>query len=519
MSDDPNRPFADENSEDTHENFGSGGIESHEYVDDFIATEDVMPVGSVDVAAAPAAPPTTDTGETARYSHAQLRRARDVLTRLYAVRRAARFYPLEHPAVREGVDALLYSISEYHNEGVDIHFGFFEGEILLGEQLLTEESLLFDQLIRDMTAIGVGSLSIRREVTGEELARFVKLASQDAGEIDEQGGLESLARHLRLDHIDIGEVRTVERYTPPDDVTEEARGSYNGAVSLLREIDRLMRVDRSVSASKVKGVVRSLVDNVLGNRYAMLQLTGLKNYDEYTFYHSANVAILSLALGSLITRDYRFLSSLGVGALLHDVGKLSIELDVLNKPGPLNPDEWEHMRQHPVRGAEMVSQMPGVDRSAVVMILEHHMRFDSTGYPVREPVREQHLASRIVAVCDSYDAMTSRRSYSAARVQDDAMAMLAKSGGTALDPVLVRLFVRMLGVYPPRSVVRLSSGDVAIVLKPSEFDPLRPYIRVVADADGGLIEPREIDLAEDRSLTIRGCIDPQLLNIDVESFV
>lgn len=492
------------------------GIPEDLISEDFLPSEDIEPVGIVEPVKNAAAAPEEG---TARYSQAQIRRAREVLTRLYSVRRSARFYPLEHPAVAEGVQSLFAVLKEYHNEGVDLHFGFYEGEIVFGEQLLTEESLLFDQLIRDMTAIGVGSLSIRRGVEPAELGRLVKLVSEDAAEIDAQGGLESLTRHLQLHHIDIGEVRSVERFTQPEDVIEEARGSYNGAVSLLREVDRLMRVNRSVSASKVKGVVRSLVDNVLGNRYAMLQLTGLKNYDEYTFYHSANVAILSLALGSLISRDYRFLSSLGVGALLHDIGKLSIELDVLNKPGPLNPGEWDHMRQHPVQGAEMVSQLPGVDKAAVVTILEHHMRFDSAGYPLRQPARGQHLSSRIVAVCDAYDAMTSRRSYSAARVQDEAMAMLAKSAGSALDPVLVRLFVRMLGLYPPRSVVRLSTGDVAIVLQPSLIDPLRPLVRVVADAEGDLVEPHELDLADHAALTIRGCIDPQLLNIDVESFV
>jgi putative nucleotidyltransferase with HDIG domain len=258
---------------------------------------------------------------------------------------------------------------------------------------------------------------------------------------------------------------------------------------------------------------------VLTNRYAMLQLTGLKNYDEYTYYHSANVAILSLALGSAVTNDYRFLSSLGVGALLHDIGKLSVDLDILNKPGALTPDEWALMRRHPVSGAQMVSQLRGVDKSAVVVILEHHMRFDGSGYPSREPARPQHLASRIVAVADSYDAMTSRRSYSAARVQDEAMATLASSAGSSLDPSLVRLFVRLLGVYPPRSVVRLSDGSIAIVLQPSPVDPVRPVIRRIASGDGDLIEPADLDLSERPELSVRGCIDPRLVNVEVEDFL
>ncbi|TLM97241.1 MAG: HD-GYP domain-containing protein, partial [Actinobacteria bacterium] len=332
--------------------------------------------------------------------------------------------------------------------------------------------------------------------------------------------LEQVVAALGLQHVEIGTAAVIERVDRTRAKTvEDAQAAYGGAVSLMREIDRLLQVNRHVSTTRVKGVVRSLVDNVLGNRYAMLQLTGLRNYDEYTFYHSANVAILSLALGSMVTTDYRFLSSLGVGALLHDIGKLSVDLDILNKPGALSPDEWANVRLHPVHGAEMVSLLPGVDKSAVVTILEHHMRFDATGYPSRTPPRRQHLASRIVAVADSYDAMTSRRSYSAARVQDEAMAMLAKSGGNSLDPALVRLFVRLMGVYPPRSVVRLTAGEIGIVLEPSPSDPLRPVVRVIAAPSGDFMEPVDIDLMQAPEVKIRGCIDPQLLNIDVDAYI
>ncbi len=459
-------------------------------------------------------------GQAARYSQAQLRRTRDLLTRIYATRRAARFYPFDHPAVAEGVQAFGEAVAAYHAEGVDVHLGFFEGEILMGEQLLTEESILFDQLVRDMTSLGIGSLIVKRGVTPEELTLAMQVIASDEAQIDSAGGVEKLSAQMGLTHVLIGSVRAVERVSKTGAATpEDAKAAYGGAVSLMREIDRLMRVNRNVGSSKVKGVVRSLVDNVLSNRYAMLQLTGLKNYDEYTFYHSANVAILALALGSMVTSDYRFLSSLGVGALLHDIGKLSVDLDILNKPGALTPEEWGNVRQHPVHGAQMVALLPGVDKSAVVTILEHHMRFDCAGYPARVPPRKQHLASRIVAVADSYDAMTSRRSYSAARVQDEAMSLLAKSAGSSLDPVLVRLFIRLLGVYPPRSAVRLSGGEVAIVIRPSETDAMRPVVRIIAAPSGDFIEPVDIDLTTTSEMSVRGCIDPRLLNIEVDSYL
>ena len=454
------------------------------------------------------------------YSARQMRRARDVLTRMYALRRSVRFYPLDHPAVTEGVNLLLGALRGYFEEGVDVYLTFYDGEVLLGEQLLTEESVLFDQLVRDMTGIGVGTLTLRRGIAEDELARAIAILAVDANTADRSGGVERMVTEAELPHVRIGAVVAVERTGKTEgEPVEAASAAFGSAVSLMREIDRLLRMNRHVSSAKVKGVVRSLVDNVLTNRYAMLQLTGLKNYDEYTFYHSANVAILSLALGSMVTTDYRFLSSLGVGALLHDIGKLTVDLRILNKPGALTPEEWADVRQHPVGGAEMTALLPGVDKSAVVTILEHHMQWDGAGYPSRTPRRKQHLASRIVAVADSYDAMTSRRSYSAARVQDDAMGLLAQSAGTSLDPTLVRLFIQMMGLYPPRSVVRLSGGEVAIVLAPDERDPLRPVVRVIATGSGEFINPRDLPLIDYPELSVKGCIDARALNIEVEDYL
>jgi HD-GYP domain-containing protein (c-di-GMP phosphodiesterase class II) len=167
----------------------------------------------------------------------------------------------------------------------------------------------------------------------------------------------------------------------------------------------------------------------------------------------------------------------------------------------------------------MVAVMPGVDRAAIVPILEHHMRYDGAGYPHRSPARSSHIVSRIVAIADAYDAMTSKRSYSAARVQDQAMSQLAKCAGTSLDPVLVRLFVNMLGMFPPRTVVRLSSGEVAVVVAPTEDQPLKPTVRIITSPAGDLVDPHDVLLAERDDLTVVETLDPRLLNIEVDDYV
>jgi HD-GYP domain-containing protein (c-di-GMP phosphodiesterase class II) len=452
------------------------------------------------------------------YTDRQIGRVRSLLTALYSVRRTSRFYPMEHPATREGARELQARIKEYHDEGVDIELAFYEGELLFGERLMPEDSVLFDQLIRELTSIGVGTLTIHRGIELPETMRFIAVIASDAVEVEAAGGIQRMAKEATLVNVEIGEVRAFDKDSELE-LDESASEAYGGAIELMREVDMLVRRNRVVSTSNVKSVVKSLVDNVLSNRYAMLQLTGLKNHDEYTFFHSANVALLSLALGSMITNDYRFLSSLGTGALLHDIGKMTLDVDILNKPGALSPEEWALVRQHPIIGAEQAALVPGLDHSAIVIIFEHHMRFDGSGYPGVPNMRKQHLASRIVAVADAYDAMTSRRSYSAARMQDEAMALLARSSATAVDPRLLRLFVSMMGIYPPRTVVSLTDGSVGIVLEPSESDPASPIVRLITDPDGRVIEPTDVDLSQTEGLDVDRSLDGRSLNVEVEDYV
>jgi HD-GYP domain-containing protein (c-di-GMP phosphodiesterase class II) len=206
---------------------------------------------------------------------------------------------------------------------------------------------------------------------------------------------------------------------------------------------------------------------------------------------------------------------------MHDIGKMTVELDILNKKGPLSAKEWQIMRLHPVHGAETAAMMRGLDRSSIVVILEHHMRYDLDGYPERTPRRPQHLTSRIVALADAYDAMTSRRSYAKARPQDEAMEILAKNSGTAFDPELVRMFTQMMGIYPPRSVVRLTSQEIAVVVSATS-DVVKPIVCIIADKDGRFVDPHDVDLSNEAQADgrrIDQCLDAEALNIEVEDFI
>jgi len=456
------------------------------------------------------------------FSTHQTARARELLARFGGTRRSTTFYPRGHLVVRDNLVALMAAIQEYHNEGVDVPLVFFDDEVLLGEQLLAAESVIFDQLIRDMSASGETSVTFLQGLDLEELERAMQVLACDYTELEERGGLEAAVAAADIPHVQIGTVayaRELDDFA--SEVVMDSQANYTDALDAVRDFGKQIQRGGMPSVEQARGAVRSVVDNILDNKGAMLELSGLKDYDEYTFFHSVNVTILSIALGSLISQNRRFLNSLGVGALMHDVGKMTVELEVLNKSGSLSPEEWDLMRMHPVYGAEVAAGMRGLDRSSIVVILEHPMRYDLDGYPDRPPRRPQHLTTPIVAIPHAYDAMTSRRSYAVAHRQDEAVEVLAKNAGTAFDPVLVRMFTQMLGVYPPRSVARLTTGEIAIVTRPN-MDILAPWVRVITDAEGTFITPFDVDLSDAQEAAgrkVETCLDPRSLNIEVDDFL
>jgi len=454
-------------------------------------------------------------GASVRYSSRQLGRARDLLSRIDAARRAARFYPAAHPWSEETVSELFDAIRALHREGVDVQLTFYQGEVLMGDQLLPEESVLFDGLARDISASGGRSFLLKRGLTPIEVRAFVGCLAAGEDEIRRRGGLSKMLEAEGAENIRVSAVEML-----GDDVMlgSSPSDAYADAITLMHEIDRRESAGRVPDVRRTTNVVRSLVDNVLTDRAAILRLTGLHDFDQYTFYHSANVGVLSVAIGSMISQDHRFLSILGVAGLLHDVGKLALSSEIINKPGSLTPEEWAAMRAHPVIGAQMVASMPGIDKAAVVAVLEHHQRFDGSGYPKPFGNQRQHLVSRIIALADGYDAMTSRRSYSAARQHDQAFSIITSSMGTSFDPSLVQLLIKMLGVYPPRSIVRLSDGAIGIVIEASE-NAERPTVRVVTDSQELFITPYDVNLEERLELSVTGSVDPRLTNIVIDDYI
>ncbi len=236
------------------------------------------------------------------------------------------------------------------------------------------------------------------------------------------------------------------------------------------------RLGNSIDLSYMIDLVDEISGSIEREPSALLSVARLKNHDDYTYLHSMAVCGLMISLGRKVGLNAQQLRRVGMGGLLHDVGKAAVPLDILNKPGKLTEEELTVMRQHPIVGAQILMEA-GAGHDLLDIALHHHEKFDGSGYPHGLKGEEITLFSRMAAVCDVYDALTSTRPYRKGWTPAEAMHNMLGWRGH-FDSQLLHSFVRTIGIYPVGSLVRLASGRVALVVKAGETSLLRPQVHV-----------------------------------------
>lgn len=276
-----------------------------------------------------------------------------------------------------------------------------------------------------------------------------------------------------------------------------AKSIHRQATDVVHDMYDDVRMGKSVDARGAKATVSSIVDSIIRNPDAQVWLTQLKDKDEYTAIHSLNVCILSLAFGRHMGFSREMLNELGLGALLHDLGKIRVPVQVLNKPGKLTNEEFKLMKLHPIYGKEILSTTSGLSPNVVDVAYSHHERMNGTGYPHGLNSDQISLYGRMVAIVDMYDAITSQRVYHHGIHSMDAMKQLYELRRTDLDQKMVEQFIQCLGIYPVGSIVELVCGAVGIVISINRERRLKPMILLVLNEQKVRITPpRIIDLAK-----------------------
>lgn len=274
-----------------------------------------------------------------------------------------------------------------------------------------------------------------------------------------------------------------------------ARMSYADAKATAKNIMSGLRLGRTLEMNQIHQVVDNCVDSVLRNDNALLLLTKIKNKDEYTAEHCINVAILSAAFAKHLGLLEAEIRNVALCGLLHDVGKMSIDDDILNKPGALTPEEFAVMKKHTTFGRDVLASTPRLAHSAVDVAYSHHERMDGKGYPRGLAGHQIPLFAKIVGLVDTYDAITSSRVYDRGRASMEALQIIHRNKGAQFDAGLAVEFIRMIGVYPPGSIVEMTSGKVGIVVATHATSKLKPRVLLVRDEKKQpLTTFREVDL-------------------------
>jgi HD-GYP domain-containing protein (c-di-GMP phosphodiesterase class II) len=382
----------------------------------------------------------------------------------------------------------------------------------MGATLLAWESLTLNRLAQSMAEAGVRSLEFRPGVTQADADALLRLLMGEK------------AAENELVWIGVNRATPVVSDADMSGMSELLQ-SYAAGLELLRQTAARLLAGRPADMDATVRLTEHLAELISEDPAQALLLTTVKSYDEYTYHHMVNVCILSLALARAIGLSHEQSIALGIGGLLHDVGKVKVPREVLQHDGLLNEEQWRLIQRHPVDGAGLVAVTTHDPlHPAVSVVLEHHAAFDGSGYPSLSGRRVASLPSRIVSVADCFDAITSKRSYRKPEERRQALAILQTGAGRSFDPRVVRTFVRLVGLFPVGSLVQLSTGEVGVVVRNHEHALGRPTIRLVLDAQGSAAEATEINLSEKlpdgafRWSVVR-TIDPVEMGIDMLSLL
>jgi len=426
---------------------------------------------------------------------------RTFLLTFYASLRALKLYPVENATVQKALDELQHASTTLLQSEQELElrlsgdFLFINGTRL---RLELDNFAAFSNLLATLRAFDIGVFRTQSGVERREwqalLSIFLSISADPTVDDSYLALVERLGQ-ANTPHFDFEPVSTATEALSDQEAREVAKRTYAQGVAVTKEVVNSIRMGRTSSVKKVKRAVQMIVDQVLTNETSIVGLTTLRDYDEYTFTHSVNVCIFSVALGRKIGLTKLQLYDLGMTALLHDIGKAKIPIEILNKTHGLAEEEWRVIQAHPWRGAMTLFGLRAYEEipyKAILVAHEHHMKTDLTGYPRSIRPRELGIFTRIVAVADGFDAATTRRAYQTVPIEpDQVLREMWTNPRRGYDHVVVKALINLLGVYPIGTCVILDTLEVGIVVQANPDLQLlnRPQLRIAIEPTGGPVPP------------------------------
>lgn len=367
-----------------------------------------------------------------------------------------------------------------------------------------------DKIIEKITKSGIQEVYIDTD-------RGLDVADASTEEEVKQEIQSEIDKVIDLDTKSIEPVPIQEELVKAKEIKREARQTIHNIMDDVR-------FGEQIKKEQVEQIVMKMVSSIFRNQNALISLGRIRKADEYTYMHSMSVCVLMISFGKQLGFDLKQLRDVGVGAMLHDIGKMKVPQEILNSKRPLSDEEYEMMKEHVEHGRILLEETPGIADTSVLLAAQHHERLDGSGYPKGLVGDNISNCAQAAAIVDVYDAMTSARCYKRGLPPTEALKKLFEWRTRYFNSELVQQFIRCVGIYPVGSLVRLESGVIAIVLNNDDKSLLHPVVRVIYDTQKGKYTvPYDIDLShqveknnEDRIISYES---PDKINVIPEMYL
>jgi putative nucleotidyltransferase with HDIG domain len=405
-----------------------------------------------------------------------------VLKGLASLRRLAGTYPPGHPMIGQKLKELGDLVSGHLHGNEPLRIDVIRGDVFLDSVASNSENQANQQLITQLTSLGIDSIHISNGVQLEEFLAVAEFLWQFTGS-GEAVSSQLAARNVR--HISLGKLLSLDtRWRAqkwPEAPTGELDPHYAESLLRAQQTFEETAAGKPINPVTVRDLVQLLIHKVARSNAALGQILAVKQYENLTYCHSVNVSVLSLLLGKQVGLDEATLAALVEAALLHDVGKTQIPLEVVKKAGALDKHERKLIEAHTTLGAEILVQTEGLHPLTPTVALEHHRGVKGTGYPDLGNAIP-HPMSQIVSVADIYEAITGARTYQDPTPPERACLIMARLAGDKLNTALVKTFVNAITFFPLGSLVRTNRNELGLVIETNRGEPLHPVIRLVDEA-------------------------------------
>lgn len=426
----------------------------------------------------------------------------DALKGLFSCLQTSKMYEPSHPMFIKSLDNAYINLESILADRDQVVIG------VIGEELAFEKEIFFDlgKFLRPsilyLKERGIERIVFLRGLSKEELRIFVGFIARPKE--DFQKDPQVLLSLSGVEHIQIGKIKVDDNQHKPAFGPAQVNLYETSAEKVNQALDSMLNSEK-VDHLALKFSLSNILESLSVQRHELLKLATVKRYDVQTYAHMLNVSIFSMYFSSRLGFSKEDVLNIGIAAMFHDIGKLYISRKILHKPGQLSDQEFGRVKSHTVLGAEiMLKYVDNLGILPVVISFEHHLKYDSSGYPRLPLLKKQHIASLIVSICDVYDALSQRRGYKQDYSPDVIYNIMNKEKGTYFDPELLDKFFKFIGLWPVGAVVELNDASIAIVKSQNENDIRRPKIEIVWPEN----KKKPVDLIQDNSLSIQRYLNP-----------